>query len=123
MDRMLNLFDRPTAHDALKKAIDNHALDYPDTDQEPQNPTVLRYGDDENDYIDVQFINGEVVVRDGNDRTGEAHKFTEDEWRSYTGQPSREEAARAAKDRQAKAGVGLEGLKTGEVADRQHADK
>lgn len=108
----------PAAQDKLEKAFNEGALNCPDLDDGQPSPLVLRYGDEENDYINVNFENGEVVVRDGNDPTGEAHKFPEDQWRSYTGQPSREEAGRQLKEQQAKDGVGLEGLKTGEVDDR-----
>jgi hypothetical protein len=119
----LQLFTAPTAQDAFQEAFEGGKLDYPDANAGDIGPQVIRYGDEENDYLDVQFQNGEVMIRDGNDPTGEAHRFPEDQWRAYTGQPSREEAAAALKEQQAKDGVGLEGLKTGEQADRTKSDK
>lgn len=53
----------------------------PDTDRdgevEPETPVVplLAYGDGPNDYIATDIDAGQVMVRDGNDKTGKAWKW------------------------------------------------
>jgi hypothetical protein len=48
-----------------------------DGEAEPQEPVIplLAYGDGPNDYIATDVDAGQVMVRDGNDKTGKAWKF------------------------------------------------
>jgi hypothetical protein len=54
-------------------------------------PTMLQtpivplyvYGDGQNDYISTDFDAGQVMVRDGNDKTGKVWRFSEESFRRY----------------------------------------
>lgn len=117
--RALSIFDvNPKAQEAFEQALERGELNYPDPDQGQPSPLVIRYGDEDHAYINVNFEHGEAVIRDGADPTGTAHKFPEDQWRTYTGQESRDEAMEQVAKENADRGIGLDGLKTGEQADR-----
>jgi hypothetical protein len=72
------------ATDRVPTATDQRKADAP---QSEPDPLVVWYADQDkhpNAYIGVQFENGEVIVRDGNDPTGKALHFTREQWASYT---------------------------------------
>lgn len=113
------IFDlNPKAQKAFEDAFNRGDLDYPAATDGQTAPLVIRYGDDDNAYLNINFENGEVMVRDGADPSGTAHRFAEDQWRTWTGQPSHDEEMEQVRSEQAAEGVGLEGLKTGETDDR-----
>lgn len=108
----------PKAQKAFEDAFKSGELDYPAATDGQTAPLVLRYGDDDSAYLNINFENGEVMVRDGADPTGKAYRYPEDQWRTWTDQPSHDEEMEQVREQQADDGVGLEGLKTGETADR-----
>lgn len=44
---------------------------------------LLAYGDGPNDYISTDFDAGQVIVRDGNDKTGKAWKFPQGDFLKF----------------------------------------
>jgi hypothetical protein len=63
----------------------NHVKATAAIDEETGTPTVplLVYGEGPHDYISTDFDAGEVMVRDGNDRTGRAWKFAQEGFVRY----------------------------------------
>lgn len=81
----------------VDQAASNEAYRLPDPESkdtpasQPQQPAPLYYGEGENDYIAVTFEDGQVMVRDGNDETGRAWKYSNEDWAAFVKAASGEE--------------------------------
>jgi hypothetical protein len=81
------LFESYTQH--VTRTAEIPGLDDPDSDRvdptDTMTPTVplYVYGDGPHDYISTDFDAGQVMVRDGNDKTGRVWRFSEEAFRRY----------------------------------------